>query len=259
MTSSRFAPRPVAVVCGLIAAILCSAFVSPMSNPTRVSFDRQVVGADVFIIGVGVGGRAQCSPDDRFQEICSPVRVVQVLKGEAPSEIALSGGFVAGMDSGCCEAGRIYAMALKHRGGDRYESQNTGFSIYDLGRDWTAGSAVPTIKTGYRPMTFDQQVVDADIFVVARRTGEPHPCRVEALFERVCVSFSLIQTMKGEIPETFEVPAGYSVLSLDTMESSFEAYGYAEAGGVYSLALRSGFDGWLTPVSKESVHRLSVS
>lgn len=247
-----------AFVCGLIAALFCSAFVSPVSNPTRQSFDRQVVAADAFIIGVGLGGRAQCSPDDRFVEICSPVRVVQVLKGEAPSEIDLSGGFIAGMDSGCCEAGRIYAMALRHRSGDRFEPQNTGFSIYDLGQDWPAGAPGPMADPAHRPTTFDQQVVAADVFVVARRTGEAHPCRLASMARSTCVSFALIRTMKGEVPETFEVPAGATGLSLDTMQSTYEAYGYAEADGVYALALRSGFDGWLTPVSRESVRRLSA-
>lgn len=243
---------------GVLTASAGVASGTPPSNPTRRSFDRQVVAADVFIIGVGVGGRAKCSPEDRFVEICSPVRVVQVLKGEAPAEIALSSGIIAGSDSGCCEAGRIYAMALEHRGGDRYEPENTRFAIYDLGRDWSAGAAEPASDSPYRPMTFDQQVVEADVFVVARRTGEAHPCRLESLRESSCVSFTRIRTLKGEVPETFEVPVETSVLSLDTMETTYRAYGYAAAGGVYALALRSGFDGWLTPVSNESVHRLSA-
>ena len=256
-----FAVRTIPIAIVLLAVtigVIVTASGALANSLLRRSFDRQVVAADVFVVGIGAGDRLRCPGDDLYGGMCTTVRVVRTLKGETPDEILLADGLFPESYPGCCEAGRVYAMALIRLQSGAYESTNGQFAIYDLGTDWHGeppSRAGRTSEAIYRPLSFDQQVVESDIYVVARRTGGPHPCR-NAYVQTDCVTFALIRAMKGETPATFEAASALRAYDLDSRGIVQHPYAYFETGQIYALALRAGHDGQFDPVSLDGVHRL---
>ena len=251
--------RSLAVVGALAIVALAPAALA--SFLVRLSFDRQVVAADVFIIGVGVGDTGECGDRSSFAGGCTTVRVLQVLKGDVPSELLLSRTLmgIAETDVDCCEGGEVYAMALR-RGAHAgvYDSTNGRFAIHRLETSWpkpitTAAQSRPPLD---RAMSFDQQVVASDAFVIAMNTGNRHPCR-EGLPQSECTTFTLVRAMKGEPAAVFELPVSMNVYKLATRTSEEVPYGFDETGGVYAMALRGSGDD-LNPLAPDAIHRLAT-
>ena len=251
--------RSFAVV-GVLAAVMLAttAFANSLA---RLSFDRQVVAADVFIIGVGVGDRTACAGPSSFVGDCTTVRVLEALKGEAPSEVSLSREWmgIAETNVDCCEAGQVYAMALvrNRENAGVYNSTNGRHAVYPVEASWPASTmtAVRVQDSRYRLLSFDQQVVASDAFVIAVGAGDRHQCR-DTLVEAECTTFTLVQAMKGEVASVFELRVFNEIFDIETLTSTNIPYGFDGSGEVYAMALTGNGDR-LNPLNMNAIHRLT--
>lgn len=255
----------VAVVRGVgIVGFLAAVLIAPAAFANllvQLSFDRQVVAADVFVIGVGVGDRSACPGSPAFIGDCTTVRVLQSLKGEVPSELSLSRKLMGISETNvdCCEADQVYAMALRRnlaRPGV-YDSTNGAFAIYRIAALWprSNGQGVAQGDSSSRTLSFDQQVVASDAFVIAISVGDRHQCR-DVIIETECTTFTLVRPMKGDVSAAFELPVSTTIYDLETRTSKILQYGFDEAGEIYAMALQGSGDR-LRPLGPNTIHRLS--
>lgn len=251
-----------------IAATLLTLIATPVlaNYVVQKSFDRQVVAADTVVIVEGRGDREACSASHGPASgggMCTTLRVLNVLKGTAETEITLEiEGMIAEMALDCCEAGKVYAMALDGKSGGVYRSTNAFWSVYELPAPWpTARVAEPIARPAAgRPRTFDQIVVSADLFAIVVGTGEQRSCG-NAYLDQKCSVVTVVKAMKGDIPQTIMVPLSQRVFYADTQESREEPYGCCDEGQVYALALYEGREGAYYPVNSGvgSVVRLGAA
>jgi hypothetical protein len=247
--------RPAKITLAIAATGLALVATPVLANyVVRKSFDRQVVGADAVLIVQGRGDREDCSTSAGQlggSGICTTLRVLNVLKGSARADIALEiEGMIPERALDCCDAGKIYAMALDGRPGGVYRSTNASWSVYELPGPWsTARAGEPGARpVERRPRSFDQIVVSADVFAIVVGTGEQRSCG-NGYVGQECSVVTVIKAMKGEVPPTLMVPLAQRMLDIDRGVARDEPFGCCDEDQIYVLATYEGRDGVFTPVN----------